>query len=315
MAVLLCVAVSLAGAAKSFADATQSLAQRILAEAPKKWDEWDRFTRKCQGTITEKWSRKTEPWIDTYRFNGTGSFFRLNIDHGQGSTKSYETVDCINPRYAFDIRKDAANSPWMLDKFGDDDLVKPIIECSRSLYPERSVFLQSFSDVMANSTFHLLRVETLAGQQAPQARVHFECKVHDRYDLLGGWVDLDPSRCWAITEFNVRIRYFDGATKETHGLTEYGGTLGGFPVPVRTVVEDRLASSGPFAVKRTVRYDDYRLGDIAEADCRLPAFGISEPIAPRTLRFVMLGVNIVVIAALLIMAFFVIRRRRRRAPA
>ena len=269
------------------------------------WQAWEDFVFQCQGSVEETYEfADRAPEQKTFHFNGMGTNFRCEWTNQNSASQAAG----LNSAYGFCVSNESQESPWRIDGLDTSERIRErIVARNQFLRIGDMVFWQSLRWIMAQPTFKIRDIQMLADAKKGQVRMHFDCNAHDRYDVLGGWVSLDPACSWAVCEFDLKMRFQYGPGV-IHGWNEHAGTLGGFPVPVRHVME--LRDPGGL-VRCTISFDGYSTGDVRESDCRLSAFGLPEPGTTAIASNRSFWLTVSTVCLLILLAVFFRRRAAR----
>lgn len=263
-----------------------------LPEAQRWWREYAHLIDKIPYVVDL--SYRTPFGEDVLRHtasrSGEGHFLRIleyiKTDNPHMRRDYVEEAYVANPRYAFRLLKHKHRSPWIIAELYTSR--KDVSEFLKNefgyggppRYTALRVFNQSLPHVCESGAFQILSSHLESSQNRSRVRVHFENKAHDPEKsnvVQHGWVLLDPIRHWVITEYEVRLAYFDGVKTRRVCTIEYDTQSNIIPLPRRVKSVDTTLSE-PIQVKEELAEYRYQPGrDIPLSQYTLSAFGLPEP--------------------------------------
>jgi hypothetical protein len=215
------------------------------------------------------------------------------------------TIDAVNSRYAFQLRRLAPDKPWA---FVGQDLN---LEEARKPGPLRAeVGVQNWTgypflitgiacsylpDLIEDADFSVQSATPVVRDRNTLVRVEFTTrpklwrrKLHpnitDWMNLHGGWILFDPMRYWIIREFQVKVhtgrpQSDDNSTSVTKGKFDYKEGQDGFPILTRIARQWEQ-----YQVENIQEFQLIERDDVPESEFTLTAFGFPEPADLQTLR-------------------------------
>src|SRR5262245_3028611 len=236
---------------------------RLLSEAPGKWVEYRRKAKQLQGTVTWTMGDPADPtrkWVNQrieLKQNQSGSSFliqRLQDDSTNG------TLDVLNAKYAFELRRESPDRPWAVGKI-DSDLARAL---SPGFYIPKYFVAAMLDKVFSFATaeeclpelikdpdFAVVNVvEPPPGEDSNHLRIQFTNRPKEMppqdidnhkipggwNSLLRGWVVLDPRHYWVMREFETQCEIDKGSVGTRTAKYEYKEGPDGFPIIARKVI-------------------------------------------------------------------------------
>jgi hypothetical protein len=275
-----------------------ALEQRFLSEAPQAWREYEDRAQQLQG----RYGGQTEVKLDFHSIGSTFTEFKGNsqckllvvtsekVTDGKQEDPYQEVAYGVNPRYAFEVRRDAVNGDWFLSKIIDlsnEELPAIIEHLMRSnghmLSHLSYVWTIRLADLVQSPGFRVTGARPVRRDGEELVEVTFESPHEATQDQMSpiqaGVLVLDPGRYWCLREYEVKQITKDMDVKKRFRITEFVSLPGSIPAARRIVIE----SSGTIWGKPFTRTDrwEYNLAVPAQLppdeEFALPAFGLPEP--------------------------------------
>jgi hypothetical protein len=246
-----------------------------------------------------------------------------------GTTNQPFTSDaiCLTDRHAFRLVKPQGVGPYVVEGFTDPSnwaTMGQQLKVLFDIYAEAAYSIRGrpLLAKMQEPSFTLERIGDLQREGESLVRVDYSVGAEDKPE--SGMVLLDPSRDWAIREYDIGKQVSYPANDVTvderyRGKFEYagGGEAGYFPN--RIEMELRITRTPkPDAVETVdIAFDTVRLGDFDENVFTLSNFGVADiPLTPSPPPSSFFSLRNPVFWASLLVAVgaFVLHRSLRRRP-
>lgn len=283
---------------------------QTLEEAQRGWEEIQRSTDHFRGVAietceavaglpaTESWKTRQE-----FAFSGESILYKFAVLEGEPVP---ESVQAINPDYAFNIKGDGEGK-WSLRHVGGSERVqKQLTHTAQPLYISTIIDMEPLPWLVSQPGFKLKRISDVSTSEETLAKMEFESTAVFRpdYRITGGTITLDVERLWAVRDYSVNIQLDAPGTVVSR--VEYDPANKTFPIPVRAVKDQKFTSAGVHR-RYTIDYQSFEKAKTPESEFRLTAYGLPEPSGSgRLWQFVLIGGLVLIAAAGLI---YVSRRR------
>jgi len=214
--------------------------------------------------------------------------------------KSTEYVVCLNPEYGFSLSKRTRDSDFLVHQVrthGRDQKICDDLEVSSSWLSPLKILGAPLDWLFDQPGVKMTSITRVAGEddRRPEVvRISFTGDATKLDDFIpsGGWVEVDPQRCYAIVDYELKgmlgtaidrktQHLFRGRLKYRKRSTATLSLLDVIPESVE-IAQDTLDGK-PF-VLTTYNFRDVDQGDLQLRDCQLKAFGFSEPAMENELR-------------------------------
>ncbi len=313
------------------------LRQRLLTEAPERWQEVERFAPKVQGgvtvTLTVKIPKRNINDTDTIRYSVRQNDRCAMLRGSPVQSRRNDPVEYVffsNSLYAGLLQREPGKSDGFLLKRHDpnpDAQLIPAPSPTRewafvTLFPHFSYQGRRLSEMIKDSGFRIERVTTDEGGLVA-ATVHYDqSKANPKRKLVAeATLKFNPRRHWCLQAVQERST-FPGASGGTNSATTafiLEDHPSGIPLVRRqeSVNTADSASSGPIDNRRVVEYDLRVDESVPDAEFTLSAFGLPEPVGVTWERPTPVYVWLLVAAGglgVLAWLFRWLARRRRQAP-
>jgi hypothetical protein len=320
----------------------EQLKKRFLAEYPRACKDWEDRCANAVGSVKciddrtmKSGARHVEvvysfecKWPEMARFETTQD------DEGQ----SVRSVEVMNKRYSFSLRKTAASKSLFLESVKQAEGPKTSPDGSRQRVPLSALrstlglpFAPAISGAsMVNSPNFVVRMVSRLVRDGknllkvefdrPNPPNHVSPKNARNFGGFEGFFVVSPEERWVLYEFECAEKM--GSPRVLNkGSLEYGGVLDGFPIP-RRVSQQRLKLPGR-EVASTTTYDflDFHFADVPDRNFTLTAFGMAEeaampPSAParsHSVGYWFLALALAALSAAILFKFASSRVKRRAA--
>jgi hypothetical protein len=261
------------------------LRQRFQSEAPLKWKDLRvQFTnlRAEVSDSAEFPAAEDRPQSAHERqmisYNGRDNCLRYELKSFVGDSIGKEYIACLNDRYAFVATRRNADTPYLVRYLGTErDRIIADLQNHYAVFAGLMMHTVPIDLLFADSSCKVKEVTSVEIDGTACVRVEFQSgfAARENYVVLGGRVDLDPSRLWALRQFTMRVQHVDGIGFHSGNMDYHEGENG--VLPKRLVHEVRHSADGPVRVRRKIDYRDVKAGDVECADCTMAAIGWPEP--------------------------------------
>lgn len=281
----------------------EGVKEHFLKEAPRLWQEYEKFVALLQGEVLFKQTIDGKI-IQNRRFEyKQNADCKLCLSQSLLKPKSDGELRAYNNTYAFTLWRSAPEHPWALvareDREGDSStsLMKRIRSdfdfCFSPLLrlPGYNV---SIPQLMQGASFRILDIKMVRRQGDELVQLDFN-NAHPPGEgetpIQRGILFLDPSRSWCLRSCTLQAQWGGqtGQTKIENQLADLGAR---HPMPIKVVQKTDFSyqqgESGPRSSAYEIIYDlrepPQSPGD---EEFTLSAFGIPEPvgIAKRPMRW------------------------------
>src|SRR5438128_1869080 len=253
------------GASQAYAQSSNSDAwtKRFLNEAPRKWEEYRLQGRRIQGSclmrhvdlVTGK--VLSEGRSECKQRDGCA----LEITEPLGEQKDAATVEAINTRYAFRLRRKGPDGPWVIVGLSLDvehgyllGLYSPTLSVRDLLIDKAFSFSSVRAECLLDTVKHpslviksavpvsrqdqqLIRLAFTSQPRVNPPRIEANKQMRPVWNpVAGGWVVLDPDRYWLLREFEAQTVWEDQSTGVMTGTLTYKDGENQLPILSRIVV-------------------------------------------------------------------------------
>lgn len=306
-------------------DAQDSLLKnRFLTEAPPQWQVYESLSRNVQGVISST-SHPATGKTKRRRFECTHNANSASILTQGVEPETSARLEVMNPKYAFSL---SGRTPkkWELDRL-DADAAGGFKNLVTGGPPNRSVLTwiarglvleqHRLPEWVNEPQFVLKEVSTAKGERKDLMRVDFDYSPKNIMDswVRGGWMLLDPSRHWVLTEYQVGFDWeVDG--KGTVTATYEYQENGRFPIIKRSLTQYKgiTQANKPWETRVLLEFDLYEKS-LSDSEFTLSAFGLPEPVVAQWFRIPWAFVIVTGTGIALIVAGYVYKRSLRKRAA
>jgi hypothetical protein len=314
-------------------DRDGALQQRLVQEAPFRWEEYARLSGELQGVLSVSHAGTLNAYrynsrMD-YKTNGRGKTLKVatkDVRNGKVEQED-EEVFGFNPRYAFTLRRKSPSSPWiltdLLDLSSSTDLGRVAFRLNDYLAcVSYAVRLDSepLAEVLRKPAFrigHCRKVERDGEELMEVTFTYSKEQANRKRRNLKGRLLFDPSRYWCLRSGDVEVTgdTLSGTRKIRVTQSDHAGES----LPFFRVFEadgDWVSPAG-WSNQQRIRYE-VTLSQPThlppDEDFTLSAFGLPEPPGLEGRRptpwYLWLG-----LAGIVCLALGISLRRRRQEGA
>jgi hypothetical protein len=264
------------------------LSERFRMEAPKKWEEYETFTKSLNGSQAihiEADGEKGNGTLLTYKSNPSCGLVHAKFPGGQKP----EAVMAFNSQYSFALQQRGAS--WILSQLHVDSAVYPEIGFEIRTTADGTAILISphyirLNKLITQPNFKVVSATATKAGDKDLVEVVFD-NTHAFvqgafFPIQKGRLTLDPEQSWCVHSAELLAVYGNGEIRIAIG-TKYSDGVRGFPVPQRyeeirsaiVSLEGRILRKG----ERHLREFHYSVPDEypPTAEFTLTAFGLPEP--------------------------------------
>jgi hypothetical protein len=200
---------------------------------------------------------------------------------------SFAIVLCKGPDYSFGLTRSTDKDEWEVKRFGEVPPDKPLaMNATNYLFAPFCIYANPLAQIMKDPAFAIKKLTETKLNNRECIRIDFEGARLKRGDFVSGWVVLAPGAAWAIQQYAIASKAFQGTNIYT---VDYGADVNGIPM-LHRVSDTGAGQKAVFTVEnlssRVVTPSDftfaaYGLPDLAKAKgtppSRLPywVFGIA----------------------------------------
>ncbi|HBI42105.1 MAG TPA: hypothetical protein DDY78_04495 [Planctomycetales bacterium] len=288
------------GGADLQAQDANALARRFLDEAPPCWELLKDQQFQLRGKIRAAWTwGKTSGHAETDIKEKSGNQLRSPQPLPDGQEND-NTAYVVNADYIFSLKRKAQNALWVLSDFqkkGKDFRLPTRFQEEGGIgYGVQTVLLNCgafLPDLVRQPSFRVVRAAVENREGAEFIRVDYDNThpVNQKpiQSVQSGTMLLDPARCWCVREFEVHTGALNDESVTRSDVIEIrDSSVAHFPLPVhiasttkhRQFSPDGKAKEEVFTSTGDMRYDLEEPYPLADAEFRLPAFGLPEPAEP-----------------------------------
>lgn len=324
-------------------------AEQLIDEAViRKWEDYERFARKLQGTmrhtaVVSEVGGAKEQRINRLVFKQNQNCASRSWSSSKENENSTEHVSIANPQYAADLKRSGANlGNVVLERFseipqrpkrGEKSVFEQVLSAvSPHFYLHSTIPL---SQILVDPRFKILKMSKITENGRELVRMDFrdvdESQSNARFRHVfvnSGWVDLDPSRCWCIVRQKISREFTTNGKRQTYG--EHEAELSTVVHPSGFPLVKKMTSRGTLHLYRdgkettknnriTADYE-WEVNDrVPDSEFTLTAYGLPEPGGEPVKKSLPLYGWIILAAGICIglaVGFrFLARRRGRSEPA
>jgi hypothetical protein len=262
---------ALAQSSRSPQDRSVSLQDRFIHEAPPKWQEYQALMQKLQGKQETLVRRVKDKGKAVRKENTLRHHTALEIkqcgewaqtqftDLGAGpADEGQPTVArawLVNSRYSARVKRDTNDGDWVLEEL-DQQLEngKPV---KGPAVREQALGVASFllrvesltfAEITRSATFVLKEVKPVGDESPGLLRVSFSRghppSAPPEYPRMDGWVIVDPTCHWIITQGSLKVTYQGEAHADWTFKNDYRQAKGGPAIPKRSVARRTFPELG-----------------------------------------------------------------------
>ncbi len=283
------------------------LEARFKNEAPRKWDELLGVAKRYAGRSTyqkyeaEKGRRKLlEHFTSEWKCAGDNALvtIRTYASEQEDSLVS-EDVTAANPYYLFRLERRSANADWLLRDVelnppaGEEAAVgsppSQIRKCYRQFCAGLVVGERELPDVVGDPKYRFTVTGNVQPEPGNPALIRVPCAFvvearNKRFtNSFKGFMVLDSERYWVPTRYEFDINYVDNPVKHSsHQVMECAyDTDNGVPILTSVTMTHSVPDeAGGVArqIEKVSRHSIRRAGRLDDADFRLSAYGLPEPV-------------------------------------
>jgi hypothetical protein len=317
---------------------TEALKQRLLAEAPARWEEYARRSEELQGVVslvsTNTRNNFRQDTRTAYKTNGRSRLVITKLkDEANGKVeREYEEVFGYNPRYAFTLSRKSPDAPWVLTNYVEMregvDLGQMGRRQSTSYFgvvnKPVKFHMYFLVDLVRDSGFRIgeCRQVQVDGRNLVEVAFTYNFTENNWKSNWKGKLLLDPERYWCCHSVDGVLKgdYVGGTLK--HRNTQSDNAEDGLPLSrAWEYVGDWRSSNGEVTNRQTLKCEAQlsrpdTLPD--DAEFTLSAFGLPEPVGvtwekpSRTYLWILAAAGVSVALAL---GFRYLARRRAAQAA
>jgi hypothetical protein len=289
---------SLVGVRPAPAQQEQELMQRFMDEAPKRWEEYERFATQLQGTVRYAYVRsvldENAPQYEDKVQYTVKQNARCALVGGQHPSVKGSNDDPIeylfftNPKYTAHLRRNLqVKGDYLLKEFSEvpntvpSRAPRPIKAWAVvSLSPQFSFHDSLLSERIRDGSLRVKNIKQESGGDATLIRADFECVLGPpKYKpvIMVGSMLLEPSKAWSIREIGERLPTTEPET-EIRTLYETADHPSGFPLIRREsrsnqIIFNQKKVRNQYEIDYDIRVDER----IPDSEFTLSAFGLPEP--------------------------------------
>lgn len=223
-----------------------------------------------------------EDWNSGYTERGR---FVFAVD-GDSRKVSYGVKDVgkniysTSPEASFYIRRESAEDPYVVNKFGGPEEVAGPLKGKLNLFISApySICNVPLSEIMADPSFEIAEVSGIEFEGEDCLKIEYD--YHNEEDsLASGWVIVSPDEGWAIRAFESRRPLKNRPQARYFGVVEYGDVEGGVPVLHRV----QITSSNPpeEVIELSYVFDGIVPGPVPDEEFTLASYGLPDLSTPR----------------------------------
>ena len=304
-----------------------SIADRFRNEGLPKWQEYLRFARSLQMSVSteETGSVNGKPHHVTRKMvvKQSGVLSLTSTQESDGTTQR-GSVTAKNSQYGFRLNRNSSTSGWLLK-----ELIAPAgIPDTWVKYPQRGKLpvtawgyrldpLLWLPDVVSTNEFIVSGVKSVGSPAGIRARVEFRYQPNDRDNNAArvGWMDLDPERYWLMCDYETRLISEQPGGNTLRAHFEYRPDHLNRPIVDRITLSAKtdpgVSPSEDLEIVHECSATEQ--SSVPESEFTLSAFGLPEPNGVKWNTGTPWYVWLFAAAGVTLLAAFVLRRLARRS--
>lgn len=281
---------------ESLAQENTDWKDRLFAEAPKRWEGYQRFARSLQiTTMSHRYKgadRSLERSVRTEYKQTKGASLRI-VYRKIGPRSEEAEAEGINPAYSFNLKRRSPDRGWIITDLelpdqsasSNDEQRKPQAEKYRRNVCDCLILENLWlSMLIQDADFKITATKPQEIEGHPVVRFDFDYPKPDKdyphqggLPIKGGWMVLDPEHDWILREYMVHT----GQPEEHYMHQTFQIREGTDRHPIVTYHVYRRVGKGknrkPFQLLVEVQWQAVEQSNVPLEEFTLTAFGLPEP--------------------------------------